>query len=213
MDLNKAIIQQFTPAIGGTVLIARISRVIAQLEEETIEGYRVGHSLERAHQLACADILFSHLLQAELSVHRNSDGAPYLKGYTENISISHTDDFMAVYLHTSEQVAIDIELMGRDISAVQHRFANQEELGQLAQATSKEPLLQLWSIKECLFKVIPVSQVLFKQHLMLQSAEYDGNRWLQRCIVNHPAHRKEYSVVSRIFAPLIVSYTVVRSSD
>jgi phosphopantetheinyl transferase len=213
MDLNKAILQQFTPAIGGTVLIARISGVIAQLEEETIEGYRVGHSLERAHQLACADRLFSYLLQTELSVHRNSAGAPYLEGYTENISISHTDDYMAVYLHTSEQVAIDIELMGRDISAVQHRFANQEEVEQLVDASSHEALLQLWSIKECLFKVIPVNQVLFKQHLILEGAEYDGERWLQHCNVNHPAHRKDYSVVSRIFAPLIVSYTVVRSSD
>ncbi len=213
MDINKAILQQFTPEIGGRVMIVRISKVVEQLPAETINTYRTGHSLERTHQLTCADQVVTYLLSTPSQIIRDQEGAPSLRGRGERLSISHTDDYMAVYLHENEEVAIDIELLGRNISAIERRFARPGETALLTAAGADEALLQLWSIKECLFKVIPVNQVLFKEHLILKEVGLNNGKWHQHCEVSHPQHQQHYSVVSRIFAPLIVSYTVVRSID
>lgn len=213
MDINMAILQQFTPEIGGSVVIVRIQKVVEQLPANAIDAYRAGHSLERTHQLLCADQVVSVVLGEHTKVIRDDEGAPLLEGRTERLSISHTDDYMAIYVHENEEVAIDIELKGRDISAVEHRFTQQGEVALLKQAGAEEALLQLWSIKECLFKVIPVNRVLFKEHLILKEVSLNNGKWHQQCEVSHPQHQQHYSVVSRIFAPLIVSYTVVRSID
>lgn len=67
------------------------------------------------------------------------------------------------------------------------------------------PSLFVWSIKECLFKAVPVQGVLIKEHFKVISVEGKDTLYTH-CSVEHPELSAHLTVVSRIFEPLIVSY-------
>ena len=207
-DLNKLILERFTFRDHGKIILVKISRIINHLPSSFIERFHEGRSTERMHQLACAASLIQNEYTDEVQIIRNEKGAPRLVGSSDHISISHTGDYMAIYLDKQNPVAIDIELQGRDIRSISRRFALDKEVEALQSAASPEPLLHLWGIKECLFKVIRRENVLFKEHLLLDSSRQANQLWHHDCHVAHPEVSASYSVVSRIFGPLIISYTV-----
>lgn len=206
-DLNKALLYKFTPIEGGSIWIVRISAVIKNLSFSQLNANASGKSLERRNQLACADWLVKEIHGPGVSIVRDHHGAPSLTGVQSYISISHTGDYMAVYLHPEKTCAIDIEIRGRDVERMSRRFIHETE-DLLLKPLVEEHMLQIWSVKECLFKVIPVQKVLFREHLIITSLSRTQEGWRQTCAVNHPDLKRTYSVVSRIFEPLIISYTV-----
>ncbi|MEX2596111.1 MAG: 4'-phosphopantetheinyl transferase superfamily protein [Salibacteraceae bacterium] len=204
--MNSLILHKFTPNQGAEIIIARIGKVIEQLNPVQLNAYEGNYSLERKAQLACADALVSDYFKSDVVIQRNASGAPSLVGSELHISISHTYDFMAIYLSEKGPVAIDIELLGRDIERIKHRFTTEEEVAAFEALNFSEPLLQVWGLKECLFKVIPTNKVLFKNHLFTKRPQQKNDRVICDGEVRHPHFNADYSMVSCIFEPLIVSY-------
>jgi 4'-phosphopantetheinyl transferase EntD len=209
-ELNKALLYKFIPNEGGSIWIVRISVVIQNLSLAQLAKYAEGKSEERRNQLACADWLIRNIHGSDARITRDTQGAPRIHGADGHISISHTGDFMAIYLHPKKSCAIDIELRGRNVDGVSKRFITDAEEN-LLKSLVDEYRLQIWSVKECLFKIIPVQKVLFREHLIIMSINHENGAWKQACSVKHPDLQQTYSVVSRIFEPLIVSYTVTDS--
>jgi phosphopantetheinyl transferase (holo-ACP synthase) len=81
----------------------------------------------------------------------------------KHISISHSRDFVAVYIHESLNVGLDIECVNRNFDAVEKRYLSAEEL----QEVNKDPLLQClyWCAKEAIFKLLPDEGVEFREQI------------------------------------------------
>lgn len=94
------------------------------------------------------------LLDAVVGEHElmhTEKGAPQLKNSNLEISISHTEHFVAVYLSEHQPVGIDIELMNRakKLELGKDYFVNEVE--QLRIWTIDE-LYIIWNLKEAIFK-------------------------------------------------------------
>ncbi|MEQ9188192.1 MAG: hypothetical protein RLP15_10700 [Cryomorphaceae bacterium] len=203
--MNNGIIHRFETHRHSSIWIAQIAEVISTLSEEQIERYQAGHSLERTHQLACADALASQMLNHPTQIVRDTEGGPHLSDVVERVSISHTGNYMAMLISPSPVLALDIEIMDRDVERIIPRYSERPELEQFSDLGVKNPGLYVWGIKECLFKAVPVNGILFKDHLKIKQTV--GNEAVvSHCEVEHPNLRAQLSVVSRIFEPLIVSY-------
>jgi len=203
--LNNGIAYRFTTRRGSKVWIAQISEVIKGLTQAQIESYHEGHSLERAHQLACADALASAMLGHTTRIYRDDAGAPHLPEVLERISISHTGDFMAMLVSTSPLLALDIELTDRNIDRIIPRYTSESEVALYDRLPAQNPALWVWGIKECLFKAVPVKGILFREHLKIRKVDLTAAIY-SACEIVHPDLRAQLSVVSHIFGPLIVSY-------
>lgn len=99
------------------------------------------------------DLLISrHLLQMIIptaEIVYKETGKPFLKNDKAQISISHSKDIVALIVHPTQTVGIDIEYISPRVERVKERFLSKTEL---TQANTTETLTLYWSAKETLFK-------------------------------------------------------------
>lgn len=108
-------------------------------------------------------ILLFMLMDEAKTILNRADGKPYLEDKTHHISISHTKNYAAIYLHNTQPVGIDIEMQAERVSKVAYRFIGDDEYIDPSQKTVHQ--LLHWSAKESLFKLIDENEIHFKEHL------------------------------------------------
>lgn len=94
------------------------------------------------------------------SVENREDGRPFLSGYTEDISISHSKDF-ALALCAENPCGIDIQQAVPTLEKVEDRYCSKTEakiLAQLSDLPKINQLAMLWSCKEAIQKTLSGSE-------------------------------------------------------
>lgn len=120
-------------------------------------------SNRRALELLTSRIMLLELLGRAITILNQEDGKPYLDDNSYHISISHTKGYVAILLHESYSVGIDIETISNRIVKIADRFISENEYINPEHKTLH--LLLHWSTKECLFKIINEQGVDFKKQL------------------------------------------------
>lgn len=95
----------------------------------------------------------NHLLEEEdLEIERDERGAPSVRGRKDlNLSISHSQNWIALIVSGMNEVGIDIQEIGsKDLRKGAYYFMNDSELS--AEWTQKEFYL-IWCLKESLYKL------------------------------------------------------------
>ena len=113
-------------------------------------------------------VLVKALTQKEYRISHFPSGKPYLEDHSLNITVSHTKGYVAVGLHPTKEVGIDIEHVSERVLNVTSRFVRPDEFpGISTYPTNTRLYLYLlgWSAKETMFKVLNESEVDFLQHL------------------------------------------------
>lgn len=206
LKLNNGILHKFDTALGSVIFLADINMVTRDFTAADISLYGTTQSKERILQLACADRLASIYFQKNTKIQRKDDGSPFIHNNGVNLSISHTANYMAMIFSSTCQVAVDIEIVGRKIDRIKERFTTDDEYDSFPEIAKNEKLLHMWSIKECLFKLMPVSGVLFKRHLKICYGFGDSEHFESQCTIEHPQFNGEFMVVSRIFEDVILTF-------
>ena len=106
-------------------------------------------------------VLLKALCGEEKEIAYYSSGRPYLKDGSRYISISHTRGYVAVALHSSCEVGMDIEQYGTRVRKVASRFIRSDEEPAMMEGDEVYALLLHWSAKEALFKLMGVEEVDF----------------------------------------------------
>lgn len=126
-------------------------------------------SNSRALELLTSRIMLLELLGEVKVILNQEDGKPYLDDNSYHISISHTKDYVAILLHKSCSVGIDIETISGRVENIADRFISDSEYINPEQKITH--LLLHWSTKECLYKIINEQGVDFKQQLYVTPFE------------------------------------------
>ena len=138
------------------------------------------HVQRRIMERLCARLLLFLLLNEEKKIAYTAEGSPYLTDHSYQISISHTNKYVAVLLHKTQRVGIDIETISERINKVAHKFISDEEYIDAAQPSIHR--LLHWSAKESLFKVTPEKEIDFRQHLFISSFTPETSGKMRACI-------------------------------
>jgi phosphopantetheinyl transferase len=101
---------------------------------------------------------------------------PFLCDESWKISISHSQEWVAVIAHPEKEVGIDIECRTSKVSKVYKRYLNDVEQGIFFQENNTELLEIAWSAKEVLYKIIGKEALDFARQLHLEpfSSEKEG---------------------------------------
>ncbi|MBF6597370.1 MAG: 4'-phosphopantetheinyl transferase superfamily protein [Fermentimonas sp.] len=126
-------------------------------------------SNRRTLELLTTRILLLELLGRATVILNQDDGKPYLDDNSNHISISHTKGYVAILLHKSCYVGIDIETISNRVENIAHRFISDKEYINLEQKIIH--LLLHWSTKECLYKILNEQGVDFKKQLYVTPFE------------------------------------------
>lgn len=143
-----------------------LSLLPTNMRIEAIEHIHTIRSEARTIEWLSTRLLLYRLLNEEKTILNKTDGKPYLKDESFHISISHTKNYAALYLHLNRPVGIDIETRSERVTRVAHKFIGENEYIDTTQKTIH--LLLHWSAKESMFKLMEENEIDFNHHLHLR---------------------------------------------
>lgn len=129
------------------------------------EGFARFSAEKRKLEWLAVRVLLKELCGEEKDIAYLPSGKPYLKDGSFCISFSHTHGYVAVALHPSAEVGVDIEQYGTRVQRVASRFIRKDEWNSIKSGDEIYALLLHWSAKETMFKLMEDEAVDFIDHL------------------------------------------------
>jgi 4'-phosphopantetheinyl transferase len=105
---------------------------------------------------------------SELAVSYTPENKPYLQGFSEHISISHSHDKLVILVNTRESTGVDVELIREKVINIKHKFLCEEE--QVYAGNNVEALTILWAAKEAIYKAYGLKGVDFAEDIFIETA-------------------------------------------
>ena len=112
--------------------------------------------------------LLNTMFDEKVYLSHHDNGKPYLENNPVNISITHTEKYVAVILHEEENVGIDIESLDRDFSVVEKKALSEDEIEDLEDEKRNEQLAIYWCAKEAIFKLLSRYNVDFAEQIEVE---------------------------------------------
>jgi 4'-phosphopantetheinyl transferase len=120
-------------------------------ENETAEFKRFKGE-KRQKEYLSTRLLLQHLFNEKTEIAYYKSGRPQFKSSFLNISISHSAEFVVVFI-SKELVGIDVESTYRKIDRVTKRFLNAKEREWIEKSENRQILKTIfWCAKEAIFK-------------------------------------------------------------
>ena len=141
---------------------------------------------------ALLDVLFED--KVYLAHHDN--GKPYIENNSINISITHTDKYVAVILDENEEVGIDVESLDRDFSVVEKKALSEDEIDDLEddREEKNEQLAIYWCAKEAIFKRLSAYRVNFAEQIEVERFRPKGEGELDATFIHKDGYEEEFEL-------------------
>ena len=127
--------------------------------------------------------LLNTLFDDKVYLSHHDNGKPYLENNPINISITHTEKYVAVILHEEENVGIDIESLDRDFSVVEKKALSEDEIEDLEDEKRNEQLAIYWCAKEAIFKLLSRYNVDFAEQIEIERFRPRGEGELEATFI------------------------------
>ncbi len=147
----------------------------------------------RKQRLAVRALLNS-MFDEKVYLSHHDNGKPYIENNPINISITHTDRFVAVILHDEEDVGIDIESLDRDFSVVEKKALSEDEIEDLDDEKRNEQLAIYWCAKEAIFKRLSVYNLDFAEQIEIERFRPRGEGELEATFINKDEDEEEFEL-------------------
>jgi len=145
--------------------------------DELIDSKFQNYSYEkRKVEWLAIRVLLKQMIGNGFEIYYTEVGKPMINHpLYRHISISHSRDFAAVYIHQHHAVGIDIESTTRNYSAVKKRYLSDPELIRVAESA----LLQCiyWCAKEAVFKLVDKEGVDFRKQIHVIAFPTESNKF------------------------------------
>lgn len=151
--------------------------------------------------------LLKTMCGSEKQIAYNSCGKPFLGDESYKISISHTKGFVAILLHKTNEVGIDIEQQSERILKLKERFMSTTELANLDNIKTSTHALLYWSAKETLFKILPEDEFDFREHLhvenfsLAQEGEFGASE-------TRTSRKQKFCIQYKIYPEFVLTYCI-----
>ena len=138
---------------------------------------------------ALLDVMFEE--KVYLSHHDN--GKPYIENNSINISITHTDKYVAIILNDVDEVGIDCESLDRDFSAVEKKALSEDELEKLDDDADdrRTQLAIYWCAKEAVYKKMSQYKVDFAEQIEIEAVRPRKEGELDATFINKDGYEEE----------------------
>lgn len=168
-------------------------------EMEEINLY--GNESQRKQRLAVR-ALINELFDEKMYLDHHDNGKPYLENCATNISITHTDKYVAVIIHDEDDLGIDIESLDRDFTAVEKKALSEDEIDDLDEDNRQKKTEQLaiyWCAKEAIFKRMSQNRVDFAEQIEVEKFNPKGEGELEATFIHKDGHEEEFDLEYMIF--------------
>ncbi|TNF41933.1 MAG: 4'-phosphopantetheinyl transferase superfamily protein [Bacteroidetes bacterium] len=128
---------------------------------------------KRQKEYLATRLLLQNILGQKTEVIYLESRRPLLKNSKLNISISHSSDFVTVFI-SNELCGIDVENVHRNIDRVTKRFLHPEELAWIENSNQSQILkIIYWSAKEAIYKCSCETGIQFDKQIFINPFEIE----------------------------------------
>ena len=152
--------------------------------------------------------LLNELFEEKVYLSHHDNGKPYIENSAVNISITHTQKYVAVILHDEEDVGIDLESLDRDFSAVEAKALSEEERDDLDDDRKSEQLAIYWCAKEAIFKRVSVYTVDFAEQIEVERFRPRGEGELEATFIDKDGEETEFELEYMTFDRHVLVWVV-----
>ncbi len=159
---------------GGTrVLVWRLEEEASRLLALCLEAGIPVEDLttlpvKRQREKAAERLLLCSAFGQPVSLEHTGQGAPYVKGHDENISISHTVRLVALAIDAHRKIGLDAEMTDRpQVLKVRHKFLNADEQ-QFVSPDDQDAHVMAWTAKEAVIKATRNSAIDWTEGIRLE---------------------------------------------
>lgn len=138
---------------------------LSSVPNEELEELSFIKSPARRKEKLAVRALLNEIFGDKVYLGHHDNGRPFLQNSITEISISHTNRFVAIITHPDENLGIDIESLDRDFSAVEAKALSEDEIDDLSEKKRTLQLAIYWCAKEAIFKRMSISGVDFAEQI------------------------------------------------
>ena len=183
-----------------TIAVWQITETEEQLKEmsstptDEMEEISFIKSESLRKQRLAVRALLNELFDEKVYLSHHDNGKPYLENQVTNISITHTEKYVAVILNDTEDVGIDIESLDRDFSAVEKKALSEDEIEDLDDDRRNEQLAIYWCAKEAVFKRLSHYNVDFAEQIEVERFRMRGEGELEATFIHKDGYEEEFEL-------------------
>ncbi len=166
-------------------------------DEQEELSYIKSESLRK--QKLAVRALLDTMFEEKVYLSHHDNGKPYIENEAINISITHTEKYVAVLLNDSEEVGIDCESLDRDFSAVEKKALSDEEIEDLDDEKRNEQLAIYWCAKEAVYKKMSQYNVDFAEQIEIDSFHPKGEGELEATFTDKDGFEEELNLKYMVF--------------
>lgn len=139
--------------------------------------------------------LLNEVFEDKVYLSHHDNGKPFLENCITNISITHTDRYVAIITHQEEDLGIDMEPVDRDFSAVREKVLSEDEKDDLDEDDRlNEQLALYWCAKEAIFKRMSQSKVDFAEQIRVKRFNPRDEGELEATFIHKDGHEEEFEL-------------------
>ena len=152
--------------------------------------------------------LLNTMFDDKVYLSHHDNGKPYLENNPINISITHTEKYVAVILHEENDCGIDVESLDRDFSAVEKKALSEDEIEDLEDEKRNEQLAIYWCAKEAIFKLLSRYNVNFAEQIEVERFRVRGEGELEATFIDKNDDEEEFDLEYMTFDRHVLVWVV-----
>ena len=140
--------------------------------------------------------LLNEVFEEKVYLSHHDNGKPYLENCVTNISITHTEKYVAIITHHEDDLGIDIESLDRDFSAVEKKALSEDEIDDLDddKEEKNEQLAIYWCAKEAIYKRMSINRVDFAEQIEVEKFNLRDEGELEATFIHKDEHEEEFEL-------------------
>ena len=169
-------------------------REMSSVPTDEMEEISLIRSESLRKQMLAVRALLNEVFEEKMYLNHHDNGKPYLENCVTNISITHTEKYVAIITHDEDDLGIDIESLDRDFSAVEKKALSEEEIQDLDEETKNEQLAIYWCAKEAIFKRMSQNRIDFAEQIEVEKFHPKGEGQLEATFIHKDKHEEEFEL-------------------
>ena len=181
---------------------------LSSIPSDEMEEISYIRSESQRKQRLAVRALLSEVFEEKVYLSHHDNGKPYLENMVTNISITHTEKYVAIILHDEEDLGIDLESLDRDFSAVEKRALSVDEIEDLDDERRNEQLAIYWCAKEAIFKRVSAYKVDFAEQIEVERFRPRGEGELEATFIHKDGYEEEFELEYMTFDRHVLVWVV-----
>ena len=168
-------------------------RVLSSTPSDEMEEISFIKSESLRKQRLAVRALLNELFEDKVYLAHHDNGKPFIEYNSINISITHTEKYVAVILDRDDEVGIDIESLDRDFSVVEKKALSEDEIDDLEEDREEknEQLAIYWCAKEAIFKKMSQYNVDFVEQIEVERFRSKGEGELEATFIHKDGYEED----------------------